>query len=99
MRVISQKVLRDFWRRHPDAESPLREWFKAALAARWRNLVDVRSLYPHADAVRCRHGVLTVFNIGGNKYRLIVRIRYEWQLVNVRGVLTHAEYDLDDWKD
>lgn len=56
--------------------------------------------YPHADAVKTNRGeTLTVFNIGGNKYRLIVRIRYDFQLVNVRAVLTHAEYDQGGWKE
>jgi mRNA interferase HigB len=56
--------------------------------------------YPHADGVRTRtSGTLTVFNIGGNKYRLIARIRYDYQLVNVRRVLTHADYDSGVWKE
>lgn len=56
--------------------------------------------YSHADAVRTRSGeVLTVFNIGGNKYRIVVRIRYDFRLVNVRQVLTHADYDRGRWKD
>ena len=100
MRIISQKVLQKFWERHPDSEPPLRQWFRAALAAQWRSLVDVRRIYPHADSVETRRsGILTVFNICGNKYRLIVRIRYDWQLVNTRCVLTHAEYDMGKWKD
>jgi mRNA interferase HigB len=99
MRVISQKVLQDFWEQHADSEAVLREWFKTALAAEWRNLTDVRRIYPHADGVDTpKSGVLTVFNICGNKYRLIARIKYDWQLVNVRCVLRHAEYDKDKWK-
>lgn len=100
MRVISLKPLREFWRRHPDAERPLREWFKTVTHARWTSLQDARSDYPHADGVRAGSGgTLTVFNIGGNKYRLVARIRYDYRLVNVRAVLTHAEYDRGDWKE
>lgn len=56
--------------------------------------------YPHADGVKTqRGGTLTVFNIGGNKYRLVARIRYDYQLVNVRAVLTHREYDEGQWKE
>lgn len=100
MRVISQKVLRDFWTDHPDAQQPLRQWFKVAVAAQWQNLIDVRRIYPHADGIETDgNGVLTAFNIGGNKYRLIARIRYDWKLVNIRCVLTHADYDKDKWKD
>ena len=100
MRVISLKPLRDFWERYPDAEAPLRLWYKTAIYAEWNGLQDVRSDYPHADGVRVSgDDILTVFNIGGNKYRLIARIRYDYQLVNVRCVLTHAEYDEGKWKD
>jgi mRNA interferase HigB len=100
VRVISQKLLQDFWEVYPDARSPLRHWFKVALAADWRNLLDVRQVYPHADSVfTATSGNLTVFNICGNKFRLIVRIRYDWQLINIRHVLTHREYDKDDWKE
>ena len=60
----------------------------------------MRATFPHADGVESDGGdTLTVFNIGGNKYRLIARIRYDYQLVNVRFVLTHAEYDQGDWKE
>jgi mRNA interferase HigB len=94
MRVISLNVLRAFWEVYPDAETPLRQWYKTALHAAWRDIQDVRKAYPHADGVRVgRHEVLTVFNIGGNKYRLVARIRYDYQLINVRSVMTHAEYD------
>lgn len=99
VRVISLKALRKFWDRHPDAEEPLRLWYRMAAKAEWGNLADVRQTYPHADGVRLADGsVLTVFNIGGNKYRLVARIRYDYQLVNVRHVLTHAEYDEGGWK-
>ena len=100
MRIISQKVLEDFWNDHPDAKEALREWFKTALAAEWTSLIDVRRTYPHADGVETRRsGTLTVFNICGNKYRLIARIKYQWKLVNVRCVLTHVEYDKENWKE
>ena len=100
MRVISLKPLREFWRRHPDAEDPLRLWYKTASNATWASLQDVRRTYPHADGVRTSGGeTLTVFNIGVNKYRLVARIRYDYQLVNVRTVMTHQEYDAGQWKE
>ncbi len=99
MRVISLKLLRDFWEQYPDAEMPLRHWYRVAINARWRGLHEVRQDFPHADAVRTRGGdTLTIFNVGGNKYRLIVRIRYDFQLINVRFVLTHQRYDDNTWK-
>jgi mRNA interferase HigB len=98
--VISLKPLKEFWNRHPDAELPLRKWFKTVTAASWTSLKDVRATYAHADGIGSGAGhTLTVFNIGGNKYRLIARIRYDYQLVNVRHVLTHGEYEQGAWKD
>jgi len=100
LRVISVKRLREFWSRHPDAETPQRQWYKLALHARWQSIRDVRADLPSADGVTNRRGeTLTVFNIGGNKYRLLARIRYDDQLVNIRAVLTQAEYDKGKWKD
>jgi mRNA interferase HigB len=98
MRVISLKLLREFWQKHPGAERPLRHWYKTALQADWRNLHEVRKVCPNADGVTPRE-TLTVFNIGGNKYRLIARIRYDYQLINVRAVLTHREYDAGKWQE
>jgi len=100
MRVISRKLLREFWSRHPDAEPWLRQWYKLASQAEWGSLQDVRRDYPHADGVAVGTGEkLTIFNVGGNKYRLIARIRYDYQLVNVRAILTHKAYSEGKWKD
>jgi mRNA interferase HigB len=100
MRVISLKLLREFWEQHPDAQRPLRQWYKTAVHAEWSSLQDARRDYPHADGVWTESGeTLTVFNIAGTKYRLIARIRYDYQLVNIRAVLTHKQYDEGRWKD
>jgi len=65
-----------------------------------KSLQDARATYPYADGVQTADGqTLTVFNISGNRYRLITRIRYDYQLVNIRVVLTHAEYDKETWKE
>jgi len=99
-RVISVKRLRRFWQKHTDAEEPLRRWYRTALKASWRNLQDVRRDYSHADAVIVASGrPVTVFNIAGNKYRLIVDILYRVQVIYVCAVLTHAEYSKNRWKD
>ena len=99
MRVISLKPLCEFWQLHPDAELPLRQWYKTASMAEWNSLQDTRCDYPHADGVSAKQGeTLTVFNIAGNKYRLVARIRYDYQLINIRAVLTHPEDDEEKWK-
>jgi mRNA interferase HigB len=100
VRVISRKMLQEFWTLYPDSETALRQWFRTAEAAEWENLRDLRRVYPHADSVATKKsGTLTVFNICGNKYRLVARIRYGWRLINIRAVLTHNDYDLDKWKE
>ena len=94
MHVISQKALRTFWASHLPSKSPLQAWYRTAKHARWKNFADVRAVYPSVDQV----GKFTVFNIGGNKYRLIAVIHYNCARVYVRHVLTHGEYDTSDWK-
>lgn len=94
MPVIAKKKLRQFWAVHPDAEIPLRSWLQAARQERWTNFADVKARFSTADRV----GKLTVFNIAGNKYRLIAAIHHNRGKVFVRHVLTHAEYDRADWK-
>ncbi|MCL4855228.1 MAG: type II toxin-antitoxin system HigB family toxin [Bryobacteraceae bacterium] len=92
MRVISRKVLREFADAHRDAETPLDGWYRTAKRLRWASLVDVRTTYPHADAV----GEFTVFNIGGNKYRLATYINYRTGNVYIRHVMMHEEYSRED---
>jgi mRNA interferase HigB len=100
MRVIKRKPLLDFAARHPDAREPLDDWYRIAKRATWRDIGDVRRIYPSADGnvpVDSERNV-TVFNIGGNKFRLVVRIHYNTQMLYVLRVLTHAEYDKEMWK-
>jgi mRNA interferase HigB len=94
MRVISRRRLREFWERHPDAKDPLIRWFKLAEKADWTNFAELSADCPTADLVE--H--LTVINIGGNKYRLILEIFFEDQIILVRHVLSHADYDKGKWK-
>jgi len=95
LRVISRKRLLEFAGRHTDAAEPLDNWYRRTKKATWKNLTELRGDYRHADAV----GICTVFNIGGNKYRLITKIFYTAQIVLIRFVLTHTEYDKGRWKD
>jgi mRNA interferase HigB len=95
MHVISKKPLREFWMEHPDAEGPLRAWLQSAKRERWSNFAEVKARFPKADRV----GKLTVFNIAGNKYRLVVAIHHNRGKLYVRHVLTHAAYDRGEWKE
>ncbi len=94
MRVISQSAWRDVVAVDPSVEGPISEWYKVAKNATWRSLVDVRKVYPHADFIH----PYAVFNIKGNSYRLVVKIEYRWQIICIKALLTHAEYDRGKWK-
>lgn len=93
MWVVSLKRLRDFWAAHPRSEVPLRAWHAQASAADWKTFADLRTTFPSADLV----GNCTVFNIGGNRFRLIGRVFFASHKVYVLRVMTHAEYDREDW--
>jgi len=92
--VISRRKIRDFVAAgHADAETPLATWFKVAEAARWTSIVDVRLVFRDADPV----GKFTIFNIKGNSYRLVAEIFYAGQVLLIRHIMTHAEYDKGKW--
>jgi mRNA interferase HigB len=100
MHVITRKRLRAFGQRHPDAASPLENWYRFVRRAHWQSLQDVRRVYPHADLVTVNSGnPVTVFNISGNKYRLITAVHYNRQRVYILRVLSHAEYNKEAWKE
>jgi mRNA interferase HigB len=92
--VISRKRLKEAGLRHPELETPLDAWFRIVKGASWHNLADVRRTFATADAVE----KWTVFNIKGNKYRLVAEINYPFGRIYIRHVLTHAEYDQEKWK-
>ena len=93
MWVVSLKRLREFWAVYPNAEAPLRGWYTQTAAADWETFADLRATFPSADLV----GNCTVFNIGGNNFRLIVRVFFRSHKVYVLRVMTHAEYSREDW--
>lgn len=91
MRVIARRTLRDFWEAgHRDAEQPLRAWFAEASAATWKTMAELKRRYATASVIDAER---VVFNIGGNKYRLIVKVWFGGQAVFVKFVGTHREYD------
>ena len=94
MHIISRKKLREYCKKHADSCEALDDWYKIAERAEWMSLVEVQATYPQAEAV----GNFTVFNIKGNKYRLIVSINYVKQIIYIKYVLTHGEYDKDNCK-
>ena len=93
MRVIAKKTLRDFWTRHADTEQQLKSWHKEAEEANWKGPRDIKKDYPTASFLADNR---VVFNIKGNRYRLIVRINYSYGVVWIRFIGTHAAYDKID---
>lgn len=95
MHVISRKRLIEFAEKHPDSRSALAHWYALAKRLNFANFASVRETFPSADQV----GKLTVFNVGGNRIRLIAAIHYNRRKIYVRAVLTHTEYDEQRWKE
>jgi mRNA interferase HigB len=93
LRVIAKKALRDFWTKHPDCEQQLKSWYREAEAAIWKNPNQIKREYPSASILENNR---IVFNIKGNNYRLIVRINYPYQMIWIRFIGTHPEYDKID---
>ncbi len=90
MRVIAKKILRAFWENHADSEQQLKAWYQEASNASWANPNDIKVAYPSASILSNNR---VVFNIKGNHYRLIAKINYDYQMVWIRFIGTHAEYD------
>ena len=93
MRVFAKKILREFWDKQTDSEGQLKTWFKEASKANWTSPADIKSEYPKASILKDRK---VIFNISGNKYRLIVRINYKRGWVFILFIGTHLEYDKID---
>lgn len=93
VRVISKKILREFWEGHSDCQQQLKAWYQEADNANWKGPKEIKKEYPSSSFLANNR---VVFNIKGNKYRLIVRINYEYQMIWIRFVGTHSEYDKVD---
>jgi mRNA interferase HigB len=95
MHLITRKRLNEFAEKHPEAETVLSRWYRLVKKADFASFAELRQAFPSADQV----GKLTVFNIGGNKIRLIAAIHYNRKRLYIRAVLTHEEYDQSKWKE
>ena len=95
MHIISRKRLNEFAEQHLEAKASLAHWYQLIKRENFASFIELRAIFPAADQV----GNLTVFNIGGNKVRLIAAIHYNRRKVYVRAVLTHNEYDEQRWKE
>ena len=95
MHIITRKRLNEYVEKHPDAKPGLEHWYRLMKSRDFSSFADLRSAFSSADQV----GKLTVFNIGGNKARLIAAIHYNRRTIYIRAVLTYDEYDKGKWKE
>ena len=93
MRIIARKTLIDFWNRHKDSEQPLKSWFQIAKTADWKKPSEIKEQFRNASFIANNK---IVFNISGNKYRLVVAVNYKYQMMYIRFIGTHKEYDKID---
>ncbi|MBK0003708.1 type II toxin-antitoxin system HigB family toxin [Erwinia sp. S38] len=93
MKIISVKILRDFWAENPSAEQPLKAWVDEVIKADWKTPAEIKAMYRSASILKNRR---VVFNIKGNDYRLIVAIAYQRGWMFVKFIGTHKEYDRID---
>ena len=91
MRVIAISTLKEFWIKHPDSEQALREWYVKTNRADWSSMEDMRNSFNSVDYIKNQR---YVFNIKGNKYRLVAAVKFRPKLVYVRFIGTHSEYDM-----
>lgn len=94
MHIITRKRLNEFAEKYPETENALANWYRLIKQNDFSNFAELRKMFSSADKV----SELTVFNIGGNKVRLIAAIHYNRKKVYIRAVLTHKEYDAEKWK-
>ena len=90
MRIIAISILRTFWEIHADAEQPIKAWYQEARVAKWATPHQVKTMYRNASVLGDKR---IVFNIAGNKYRLVVKFNYPYRIGYVRFIGTHTEYD------
>lgn len=93
MRIIAKRTLREFWIKHKDSKQQLEAWYHEVDKSLWDSPNDIKRNYPTASILPDNR---VVFNIKGNKYRIVVRINYDYGIVWIRFVGTHAEYDKID---
>jgi len=94
MHVVSHKAIRNFCEQHPDARNAMDHWYRVAKRATWASFAEVKQSFSAADFV----APYVVFDIGGNKYRLIAQIHFRRRALFIRGILTHKEYEKGAWK-
>ncbi len=94
MHIITRKRIQEFIHKHPDSRASLENWYRIVKKTNYYSFNELRQHFSSADYV----DGYVVFNISGNKYRLIAAIHFNRSKVYIRAILTHAEYDKNEWK-
>jgi mRNA interferase HigB len=95
MNVISLKKIKEFVKKYADSKAPLLSWYHEASSAHWKNPQDIKNRYPSASFLE---GNIVIFNIKGNRYRLVTKISYTYKTVLIKWIGTHTEYDKKDFR-
>ena len=95
MHVITRKRLNEFAEKHPESKAALAHWYSLAKRNDFASFAELKAVFPSADLVE----KLTIFNVGGNKVRLVAAVHYNRRRIYIRAVLTHTEYDQGKWKE
>jgi mRNA interferase HigB len=91
--------LKDFWEIQPEARTSLEHWYKVVSVANWLHFAELRKTFNHADVATTGKGhPVVIFDVGGNKYRIIAALHYDRNICYVLRVLTHKQYDTNQWK-
>lgn len=96
MRIIAKRTLKEFWTKHTDCEQALLSWYKVAKSAKWKDFKEVKQQFGTCKNLGQDR---IIFKIKGNKYRLVVKITFKNQIIWIRFIGTHAEYDSIDAKE
>lgn len=99
MRIITERKFKEFWESADGAERLRRQramntWIAVVRKADWGNFSDIRQTFNHSDV----YGTCTIFDVGGNKYRIVAKAAFGMKALFIRAVLTHAEYNRKDWQ-
>jgi mRNA interferase HigB len=93
MRIISRKILREFWEKHPDSQQAIQSWYADVKRSNWTSPPEIKQTYRNASIIANNR---VIFNIKGNNYRIVIAVQYEFGIVYIRFVGTHSEYDKID---
>jgi len=99
MRIISKAKLKEFWDKRPQSKQSLEKWHEVTKKADWSKFGDIKNTFNATDKAKvCSGRTVEIFDVGGNKYRLIVSVHYNRGICYVLKVLTHAEHSKNKWK-